>query len=63
MSDIVNVKGMEVEEWARKGKIQVGRKSEREWPVQQKPVSWKAWKDAIEYLASDKKNAYTGKVE
>jgi ribonuclease HI len=29
----------------------VGRKSEWEWPVQQRPVSWKAWKDAIEYLA------------
>jgi hypothetical protein len=42
MSDIANVKGTEVEERARKGKRQVGRKSEWEWPVQQRPVSWKA---------------------
>jgi hypothetical protein len=53
MSDIANVKGAEVEEWARKGKRQSGRKSEWEWPVQQRPVSWKAWKYAIEYLAPD----------
>jgi hypothetical protein len=53
MSDIANVKGTEVEEWARKGKRQSGRKSDWEWPVQQRPVSWKAWKDAIEYLAPD----------
>jgi hypothetical protein len=53
MSDIANVKGTEVEERARKGKRQSGRKSEWEWPVQQRPVSWKAWKDAIEYLAPD----------
>jgi hypothetical protein len=53
MSDIANVKGTEVEEWARKGKIQLGRKSEWEWPVQQRYMSWKAWKDAIEYLAPD----------
>jgi hypothetical protein len=53
MSDIEIVKGTEVEEWARKGKMQAGRKSEWEWPVQQRPVSWKAWKDAIEYLAPD----------
>jgi hypothetical protein len=39
MYDIANVKGMDVEEWARKGKRQVGRKSEWEWPVQQRPVS------------------------
>jgi hypothetical protein len=50
MPDIANVKGTEVEEWARKGKRQAGRKSECEWPVQQRPVSWK---DAIEYLAPD----------
>jgi hypothetical protein len=33
MSDIAHVKGTEVEEWERKGKRQVGRKSEWEWPV------------------------------
>jgi hypothetical protein len=53
MSDIANVKGTAVEEWARKGNRQSGRKSEWEWPVQQRPVSWKAWKDVIEYLAPD----------
>jgi hypothetical protein len=53
MSDIANVKETEVEEWARRGKRQSGRKSYWEWPVQQRPVSWKAWKDAIEYLAPD----------
>jgi hypothetical protein len=41
MSNIANVKGTEIEKWARKGKRQVGRKSEWEWPVQQRPVSWK----------------------
>jgi hypothetical protein len=55
MSDIANVKGTEVEEWARKGKRQSKRKSEWEWLVQQIPVPWKAWKDAIEYLAPDNK--------
>jgi hypothetical protein len=49
----VNVKVTEVEEWAKKCKRQVGRKSEWEWPVHQRPVTWKAWKDAIEYLAPD----------
>jgi hypothetical protein len=53
MSDISDVKETEVEEWARKGKRQSGRKSDWEWPVQQRPVSWRAWKDAIEYLAPD----------
>jgi hypothetical protein len=53
MSNIANVKGTEVEEWARKGKRQSGRKSDWEWPAQQIPASWKAWKDAIEYLAPD----------
>jgi hypothetical protein len=32
----------------------VGRKSEWEWPVQQRPVTWKAWKDSIDYLVLDK---------
>jgi hypothetical protein len=53
MYDIASVKGTEVEEWAIKGKRQSGRKSDWEWSVQQRPVSWKAWKDAIEYLAPD----------
>jgi hypothetical protein len=34
-------------------KMQSGRKSDWEWPVQQRSVSCKAWKDAIEYLAPD----------
>jgi hypothetical protein len=55
MSDISNVRGTEVEEWARNGKRKVVRKTEWEWPVQQRPVSWKAWKDPIEYLALDNK--------
>jgi hypothetical protein len=59
MSDIANIKGTEVEEWARKGERQPGRKSEWEWPVQQRPVSWKAWKDVIEYLAPDNQISLT----
>jgi hypothetical protein len=59
MSDIANVKGTEGEEWARKGKRQVGRKSEWEWPAQQRPVTCKSCKDAIEYLAPDKQISST----
>jgi hypothetical protein len=30
---------------------QVGRLSSWEWPIKQRPIAWKAWKAALEYLA------------
>jgi hypothetical protein len=53
LSDITNIKGNKIAAWAGRGKTQSGRKSTWEWPVQQRPIAWKAWKSALEYLAPD----------
>jgi hypothetical protein len=53
ISDIMNLEGNKIEEWAGRGQKQVGRQSSRGWPIQQLPIAWKAWKTALEYLAPD----------
>jgi hypothetical protein len=53
LSDITNIKGKKIEAWAGRGTKQAGRQSTWEWPIQQRPIAWKARKEALEYLASD----------
>jgi hypothetical protein len=53
LSDITNIKGNKIEAWVGRGHKQAGRQSTWEWPVQQRPIAWKAWKEALEYLAPD----------
>jgi hypothetical protein len=53
LSDITNIKGNTIESWVGRGQKQAGRQSTWEWPVQQIPIAWKAWKEALEYLAPD----------
>jgi hypothetical protein len=45
-SDITYNSGKNLEPWVLKGQIQSTRKSTWEWSVQQRPTSWKAWKQA-----------------
>jgi hypothetical protein len=53
-SDIVDNSGKNLEPWVLKGQRQSTRKSIWEWPVQQRPTSWKNWKQAItELFAQD----------
>jgi hypothetical protein len=42
ISDIMNLEGKKFEEWARRSQRQVGRQSTLEWPIQQRPIAWKA---------------------
>jgi hypothetical protein len=44
----MNLAGSNIEEWAESGQKQVGRQSTWEWYIQ--PITWKAWKTALEYL-------------
>jgi hypothetical protein len=53
LSDITNIKGNKIAAWTGRGQKQTGRQSTWEWPVQQRPIAWKAWKAALEYLAPD----------
>jgi hypothetical protein len=53
LSDITNIKGNKIEAWAGRGHKQAVCQSTWEWPVQQIPIAWKAWKEAMEYLAPD----------
>jgi hypothetical protein len=48
----MNIKGNKIEAWIGRGHKQAGRQSTWEWPVQQRSIAWKAWKEA-EYLAPD----------
>jgi hypothetical protein len=53
-SYIADNSGRTLESWVMKGKRQSTRKSIWEWPVQQRPTAWKAWKQAItELFAQD----------
>jgi hypothetical protein len=53
-SDIVHNSGKNLEPWVMKGQRQSTRKSIWEWPVQQIPTAWKAWKQVImELFAQD----------
>jgi hypothetical protein len=40
--------GQGITDWARNGRHDGGRNSSWEWPVQQRPSSWKGWKLALE---------------
>jgi hypothetical protein len=47
MSDIKNIEGDKIEAWASRGQKQVGHQSTWDWPIQQRPTAWKAWKSAL----------------
>jgi hypothetical protein len=53
LSNITNIKGNNIAAWAGRGQKQAGRQSTWEWPVQKRPIAWKAWKESLEYLAPD----------
>jgi hypothetical protein len=53
LSNITNIKSNKIEAWAGRGQKQAVRQSTCECPVQQIPITWKAWKEALEYLAPD----------
>jgi hypothetical protein len=50
ISDITNLEGNKIDEWAGRGQNQVGRQSTWEWPIQKRPIEWKAWITALGYL-------------
>jgi hypothetical protein len=53
-SDIADTSGNTLEPAVMKGQIQSTHKSIWDWPVQQRPTAWKAWKRAItELFAQD----------
>jgi hypothetical protein len=53
LSGITNIQGNKIAAWAGRGHKQGGRQSTWEWSVKQRPIAWKAWKEALEYLAPD----------
>jgi hypothetical protein len=53
-SDIADNSGKNLKPWALKGQRHGTRKSIWEWPIQQRLIAWKAWKQAItEVFAHD----------
>jgi hypothetical protein len=50
----MNIQGTLIEPWALSGKRSMTRTSAWAWPVQQRPTNWKAWKDALEFLAPER---------
>jgi hypothetical protein len=53
ISDIMNIQGTFTDPWALLGKRPATRTSSWAWPVQQRPAIWKAWKDALDFLAPE----------
>jgi hypothetical protein len=53
LSDITNIQGIKTASWAGRGQKQYGCQSTWYWTVQQRPIAWKVWKAALEYLAPD----------
>jgi hypothetical protein len=53
ISDITKLEGNNIQEWVGHVQKQAGRQSTWEWPIQQQPIAWKAWKTALGYLAHD----------
>jgi hypothetical protein len=51
-SDMADNSGKTLEPWVMKGQRQSTRKSIWEWPVQERPIAWKAWKQAITELSA-----------
>jgi hypothetical protein len=59
-SDITENSGKNLEPWVMKGQRQSSRKSIWEWPVQQIPTAWKAWKQAItDFFCTGRQHAAT----
>jgi hypothetical protein len=54
ISDITNIQGTLIESWALSGKRPMTRTSAWSWPVQQRPTIWKAWKDALAFIAPER---------
>jgi hypothetical protein len=56
LSDIVNIQGDTIEEWAIKGERSNVRNSSWHWPVQQRPphMMWNKWKTALLEVLTDK---------
>jgi hypothetical protein len=50
----MNLEGNKIEEWAGHGQWQVCHQSTWEWPIQQRPIEWTAWKMALEDLTPDR---------
>jgi hypothetical protein len=42
ISDITNLEGNNIEKWTSRGQRQVGHQSTWDWPIHQRPLSWKA---------------------
>jgi hypothetical protein len=57
ISYIMNLEGNKIKEWAGRGQTQVGHQSTWEWPFQQRPITWKAWKTALEYIVVGRSRA------
>jgi hypothetical protein len=57
ISDITNIQGTLIEPWALSGKRSMTRTSAWAWawPVQQIMTNWKSWKDALEFLAPERR--------
>jgi hypothetical protein len=55
LSDIVNIQGDAIEEWAFNGERSNERHSSWHWPVQQKPpcTMWNKWKAALIEVFTD----------
>jgi hypothetical protein len=51
LSDITDHSGHTIEDWVKQGHNQ-NNNSKWEWPVQQRPTSWKAWKQAVDEVLS-----------
>jgi hypothetical protein len=60
-SDITDLAGNTIEEWAKQGKRQSNRKSKWNWPVKQRPPAraWKNWEIALQGIASEDGDLYS----
>jgi hypothetical protein len=60
VSDITDLAGNTIEEWAKRGKRQSNRTSKWNWPVQQRPPAgaWKNWAIALQGIATDDDDLY-----
>jgi hypothetical protein len=55
ISDITDLGGKSIEEWAKQGKRQATRTSKWKWPVQQRPLAvvWKNWQMSLQCITSE----------
>jgi hypothetical protein len=53
VSDITEINGKEISPWARSGKRCMERKSVWDWPIQQRPMKWAAWKKLTGIISQD----------